>query len=243
MCSQPFEQVDSRTNAERICLDGVRGSVTTVAIRSRRFFVQWREFHRRTIKFSVQAINMTQTHFKRYRMQFDLRRKLVEPPPVPADYQLLAWNPNLLDLHAKAKFASFSHEIDAVVFSCLADAKGCFQLMNDIVQRSNFAPQATWLIVRNSRANEPPQPCATVQGIFDPSQVGSIQNVGVAPAHRGLGLGSVLLHRALKGFQQADQRFATLEVTARNSGALRLYQRIGFEILRTVYRSVELVLE
>ncbi len=186
---------------------------------------------------------MTLTHFKRYRMQFDLRRKLFDPPPVPEDYQIVPWHPDLLDLHAKAKWASFSNEIDAVVFSCLADAKGCFQLMNDIVHRSNFAPQATWLIIRRGRGNDPSQPCATVQGIFDASQVGSIQNVGVAPAHRGLGLGSVLLHRSLTGFQHADQRFATLEVTARNSGALRLYQRIGFEIVRTVYRSVELVFE
>jgi ribosomal protein S18 acetylase RimI-like enzyme len=51
------------------------------------------------------------------------------------------------------------------------------------------------------------------------------------------------LHRALTGFQNADQQYATLEVTARNVGALRLYQRVGFEIMRTVYRSVELVLD
>ena len=186
---------------------------------------------------------MNTTHFKRYRMQINLRRQLAEPPPLPPGFQLLPWRTSLLELHAAAKWASFSHEIDAVVFSCLADASGCRQLMNDIVNRSNFAPQATWLIVQKSRPDDKPVPCGTVQGIFDANLVGSIQNVGVAPEYRGMGLGSILLHRALLGFQQADQQFATLEVTARNTAAIRLYQRVGFDVARTVYRSVDFAFE
>lgn len=186
---------------------------------------------------------MITTHFKRFRMQINLRHRLVDPPPLPEGFQLWPWRNGLLELHAAAKFASFSHEIDAVVFSCLAEANGCRQLMSDIVNRSNFAPQATWLIVQQRRPNDKPIPCGTVQGIFDAASVGSIQNVGVIPECRGLGLGSILLHRALQGFQQADQQFATLEVTARNSAAIRLYQRVGFEIVRTVYRSVEFALD
>lgn len=183
---------------------------------------------------------MSTMHFKRYRMQFDLRRRTPDPPLLPDGYQIWPWRSGLLDLHAAAKFASFGDEIDAVVFSCLADAAGCRQLMWDIVHRSNFAPQATWLIVRRPGPKDEPVACGTVQGIFDTAFVGSIQNVGVAPAQRGMGLGSNLLIRALRGFRQADQQFATLEVTARNTAAIRLYQRIGFEIVRTVYRSVEL---
>jgi predicted GNAT family N-acyltransferase len=186
---------------------------------------------------------MIPTHFKRYRMHRDLRRKLFDRPPLPTGYMALPWRGELLELHAAAKFASFSNELDAVVFPCLADAKGCRQLMHDIVHRSNFAPQATWLIVRQKSPKDAPLPCATIQGIFDPQRVGSIQNVGVAPDHRGIGLGSLLLYNALHGFQQADQEYATLEVTARNTGAIRLYQRVGFEITRTVYRSAEVVVE
>ncbi len=182
---------------------------------------------------------MIATHFKRFRMQINLRHRLVEPPPLPPGFQLLPWRNSLLELHSAAKWASFGHEIDAVVFSCLADATGCRQLMNDIVNRSNFAPQATWLIVQQSRPEVHPIPCGTVQGVFDAALVGSIQNVGVVPEYRGIGLGSILLHRALIGFQHADQQFATLEVTARNTAAIRLYQRVGFEIARTVYRSVD----
>jgi len=186
---------------------------------------------------------MGTTHFKRYRMQLSLRRRLAEPPPLPSGFQILPWRSNLLELHAAAKWASFNREIDAIVFSCLADSNGCRQLMSDIVNRSNFAPQSTWLIVQQNQPGANVIPCGTVQGIFDVNSVGSIQNVGVAPSFRGLGLGSILLHRALQGFQQADQQFATLEVTARNTAAVRLYQRVGFDIVRTVYRSVEFAFE
>jgi hypothetical protein len=148
---------------------------------------------------------LTPTHFRRFRMQFDLHGRIFDPPPVPTGYQVVPWRPELLELHAAAKWASFNHEIDAVVFTCLSDVQGCRQLMNDIVHRSNFAPQATWLILHRPNPNDAPTPCGTVQGIFDANFVGSIQNVGVAPAHRGTGLGSILLHRALRGFQQADQ--------------------------------------
>lgn len=184
---------------------------------------------------------MVATHFKRYRMQFNLRQRLVDPPPLPDGFEVWPWRTNLLDYHAAAKWASFGHEIDAVVFACLSEANGCRQLMSDIVHRSNFAPQATWLIIKRGRSDDDPIPCATIQGIFEPERVGSIQNVGVAPAYRGMGLGSVLLHRALKGFLDADQSNVTLEVTARNSAAIRLYRRVGFEIVRTVYRSIDLV--
>lgn len=184
---------------------------------------------------------MVATHFKRYRMHFSLRRKLNDPPPLPASFELWPWRGNLLEYHAAAKWASFGHEIDAVVFPCLSESQGCRQLMADIVHRSNFAPQATWLIVHRAKPADDPLPCGTVQGIFEPDRVGSIQNVGVAPAYRGLGLGSVLLHGALSGFQQADQATVTLEVTARNTSAIRLYQRVGFEITRTVYRTTELL--
>jgi GNAT superfamily N-acetyltransferase len=186
---------------------------------------------------------MTPTHFKRYRMQLDLRRPLPVPPPLLVGYSLHAWHPRLLEQHAVAKAHSFAQELDAVVFNCLASFRGCLQLMQDIVARANFAPEATWLVTYAGISEASAQPVATVQGVVEPALMGSIQNVGVVPGHRDRGLGSLILSRALHGFQQTGQRFATLEVTARNRGALRLYQRIGFEIVRTVYRSVDLALE
>jgi ribosomal protein S18 acetylase RimI-like enzyme len=68
-------------------------------------------------------------------------------------------------------------------------------------------------------------------------KVGAIQNIGVTPKHRGLGLGTVLLWHALAGFRQAGIERVFLEVTAQNSGACRLYERLGFRRIKIVYKA------
>ena len=183
------------------------------------------------------------TYFKRFRMEIDLCGRLLPSPPVPAGYKVLAWDDALLEAHAEAKFHSFRGEIDSNVFPCLGDWLGCQRLMQEIRAKQGFLPQATWLVVREPIHGQTEycgtEYCGTVQGIRDYTGVGAIQNLGVTPDHRSRQLGSCLLLRALEGFQQAGLRRAFLEVTAQNSGAIRLYQRLGFNKARTVYKAVE----
>jgi ribosomal protein S18 acetylase RimI-like enzyme len=68
-------------------------------------------------------------------------------------------------------------------------------------------------------------------------RVGMIQNVGVVPGHRGVGLGTCLIERVLAAFREAGLHTAALEVTADNPGAVRLYQRLGFRRTKTIYKS------
>jgi ribosomal protein S18 acetylase RimI-like enzyme len=177
------------------------------------------------------------TYFKRYRMDYELSRGLFEIPKLPHGYEICAWNDDLVADHAEAKFQSFRYEIDANVFPCLGEREGCLRLMNDISTRRGFVPQATWLIGCYKRRQF--VPCATIQGIVDFDGVGSIQNVGVAPEHRGFGLGKMLLYQSLLGFQTQKTKRVTLEVTAQNFTALKLYEQIGFRTVRTVYKAVE----
>lgn len=81
--------------------------------------------------------------------------------------------------------------------------------------------------------------CGTVQGVRDRFGVGAIQNLGITPEHRGLGLGTCLLLESLKGFSSVGLRRVYLEVTAQNDGAIRLYRRLGFVKARTVYKAVD----
>lgn len=82
--------------------------------------------------------------------------------------------------------------------------------------------------------------CGTIQGICDRSGMGAIQNFGVTPEHRGRGLGTQLMAASLAGFASAGVRRVYLEVTAQNEGAIRLYRRLGFVKVRTIYKAVEL---
>lgn len=183
--------------------------------------------------------SMGVTYFKRYRMETELDRIGFAPPDLPRGYELLAWDEGLLAAHAEAKYRSFCFEIDANVFPCLGDREGCQRLMNEICGRDTFVRQATWLLSYRGLAGPEGEVCGTIQGLRDRGGLGAVQNLGITPRHRGQGLGTLLLHRALTGFQAVGLPRAYLEVTAQNVGALRLYQRLGFRIVKTVYKAAE----
>lgn len=182
---------------------------------------------------------MALTYFKRYRMEFDLAHPPVEPSPLPPDYRCLPWRDALLDAHAEVKFHSFRFEIDTNVFPCLGEREGCRRLMSDIAMREGFVPEATWLLEHQPVGEPRPLYCGTVQGMTDGGGFGSIQNLGILASHRGRGLGTVLLSLALEGFRRAGLHRAYLEVTAQNTGAIRLYHRVGFRTIKTVYKAAE----
>ncbi len=195
------------------------------------------------------------TYFKRYGMECDLTAAPVSTCELPECYEFVAWRDSLLDAHATTKYRSFCFELDANVFPCLGDRDGCYRLMREIVRKPGFLPAATWLLRKTASSPTLPegaafgsafgggQPtaefCGTVQGILDSDGAGAIQNLGVAPHHRGQGLGAQLLLQALDGFRAEGLRRAVLEVTAQNAGAVRLYEKLGFRKFKTVYKAVE----
>lgn len=179
---------------------------------------------------------MASGYFKRYRMAVDLLR-MRRPAPLPPGFRFVGWNEALLEAHARTKYRAFRDEIDAVVFPCLGDLEGCRRLMGEIRDKDGFLPGATWLVVRGDAQGT--AWCGTIQGVIDDTGAGSIQNIGIVPEQRGLGLGTALIEKALAGIREWGAASATLEVTADNAGAVRLYQRLGFRRQRTIYKVVD----
>lgn len=176
------------------------------------------------------------TYFKRFRMELDLTRSVPETPPVPLGYELVPFSEDLVREHATAKFQSFRYELDANVFPCLGRRDGCLRLMREISRRAGFVPEATWLIRAHGEGR--PRPVGTVQGL-QVNDVGSIQNLGIDPLHRGRGLGTILLMQAARGFRRAGLKRMQLEVTTDNTAAVRLYERLGFARAEVVYKAAE----
>jgi ribosomal protein S18 acetylase RimI-like enzyme len=173
------------------------------------------------------------SYVKRFRMEADLAGPLPAAPALPVGFTWAEWRTDLLEQHARAKATSFNDEIDGIVFPNLSSYDGCLRLMRDICSRPGFCAAATWLILRDET------PCGTIQGVGDGRGFGVVQNLGVAPAERGRGLGTALLLRALHGFRHAGLALAALEVTAQNESALRLYRRLGFRRRRTLYKTID----
>jgi hypothetical protein len=182
---------------------------------------------------------MPVTYFKRFRMEIGLVGRDFSVDQFPDGYRLHEWDEALLEFHSSVKYRSFESEIDAHVFPCLGESDGCQRLMKEIAAKNGFLGPATWLVSWQGGTGEPIEFCGTVQGIRDHKGFGAIQNLGVVPEHRGQGLGGILLASALSGFQRCGLRKAYLEVTAKNKTAVRIYQRMGFVRVKTVYKAVE----
>jgi [ribosomal protein S18]-alanine N-acetyltransferase len=57
-----------------------------------------------------------------------------------------------------------------------------------------------------------------------------INNVALRPAYRNQGLGTALMRHVMAEGQRLGAKRATLEVRASNTGARRLYERLGFSV-------------
>lgn len=183
-------------------------------------------------------------YYRRFLMEIDLRGELAQPS-LPEGYFWTPWSERTLTRHASTKYVSFRDEIDADVFECFREYDGCLRLMKEITAKTRFVPNATWLISYQPKPEFPNgktvrrEDCATIQGVMKTGTLGAIQNVGVIPAHRSVGLGRALVLQALRGFQEAGYQQASLQVTASNAAAVSLYRSIGFRLTRTMFKAVE----
>ena len=59
----------------------------------------------------------------------------------------------------------------------------------------------------------------------------NLYQMWVAPSHRGLGVGEMLLKSVIAWAGEKNARHLDLGVTVRDSFAMRLYKRLGFEIV------------
>lgn len=182
---------------------------------------------------------MNTHYYKRFRMEFDLTRERLDVPELPDGYSWQEWVAGLETRHAWVKSQSFREELDSTVFQCLGDYSGCLRLMRDIAQQAGFLPDATWLISRRLEGSEGYADCGTIQAVRVTETLASIQNVGLIPSCRKLGLGRALVLRCLAGCQELGLHRVALEVTAGNQAAVQLYRRVGFRPTRTMYRTVE----
>ena len=60
-----------------------------------------------------------------------------------------------------------------------------------------------------------------------------VANIAVSPSSRGLGVGTALMNAAEDRARSAGKRLLSLDVSAENDGARRLYERLGYRVTAT----------
>lgn len=175
-------------------------------------------------------------YVKRLQMAFDFRKTPLPPLELPEGFRYVPWNPSLLEIHADVKHRGFRDDFDAKIFPTFRDYERCRRLMDAISSSLSFLPEATLLIAHGSETQ--PEYVANIQGMRHSGEVGAIQNVAVLPEYRNRKLGRSLLLGSLHGFRQSGVQRVTLEVTADNIPATRLYHGIGFTTYRVHFREL-----
>ncbi|MGL6193628.1 MAG: GNAT family N-acetyltransferase [Thermoguttaceae bacterium] len=187
-------------------------------------------------------------YIKRFQMVYNLVKKPLESAVLPVEYVWIPWSPEHLETHASVKYHGFRDNMDSRIFPSFSSLESCRRLMDVISTRKGFLPGTTWLIAKVPsqtnieadiilKSEAKLEYCATIQGLQHSPELGGIQNVAVLPEHRGIGLGQALLLKCLAGFKKSGVRRVSLEVTADNLVAVKLYQKVGFEMVQTVYKA------
>lgn len=72
-------------------------------------------------------------------------------------------------------------------------------------------------------------------GLFGLNKRGHVISIAVLPEHQRKGIGRALMEEAMLGMRSYNARECYLEVRASNIAAIRLYEKLGFEILRNLH--------
>lgn len=178
---------------------------------------------------------MPMQYVKRLQMAFDFAHTPVVAPELPLGYRFVPWTPDLLEIHADVKHRGFRDDFDALIFPTFRQYDRCLRLMESIASSPAFLPGATLLIACDDGTGLFAY-AANIQGMRLSGDVGAIQNVAVLPEFRQRGLGRAMVLGSLRGFRDAGVERVTLEVTADNVPAVKLYDRIGFKVFKAYFR-------
>lgn len=184
----------------------------------------------------VEGMTLEIRYVKRLEMRFDYDGAELPEPTLPSGYFWAPWSATQTATHARLIYTAFHRDLDARVFPTFRSYDACERLMRAVASKKDFVPKATWLIGRRAGPSDQIDYCATIQGMTKgDGACGGILNVAVIPGARRRGLGRALVLKALAGFRDVGCVRASLEATAENVGAVRLYASLGFVVSRVSY--------
>ena len=166
----------------------------------------------------------------------------VGKPWVREGIELISWDKRYHDEAAQMLFQSYRRHVDATINDQYSSVMGATRLIDNIYHNQgcgDFLSRASRMAVHRSSQK--------LAGILTVTEVRShtahIPQVGVGPSFQGMGVGTALMQAAFRDLAEEGLEQVTLTVTDANAGAVRLYERLGFETFKTfgafIYDSVE----
>lgn len=222
-----FPQVEY---AERLLNHSLETVLATPGIH--RVETQLPHFSMDTLEPSFRAHGFT-AYLRRF-MLLNLRNLPAEgnPPAENKDFEMTTWERSFDRQAAELIYITYRHHVDALINDQYASETGAARLIENIVQHrgcGNAVPGASQVAVH--------RPTRKLAGLLAVTavrpQTAHIPQVAVAPEFQGARLGSAMMAAGFSECRRQGFEEISLTVTDSNSGAVRLYERLGFETFRT----------
>ena len=155
-----------------------------------------------------------------------------EKPWARESIELIPWEKHFHDDAAELLYQSYREHVDGTINDQYTSVMGATRLIENIFQNQgcgDFLTRASRMAVH--------RPSKQLVGILTVTcvraRIAHIPQVGVGPLFQGLGVGTAMMEAAFQDLAREGFEQATLTVTDANAGAVRLYQRLGFETFKT----------
>jgi ribosomal protein S18 acetylase RimI-like enzyme len=168
--------------------------------------------------------------FERNFMRVDLRRSLAEGR-VRRPMYMEKWADHYQDAAAHLIADAYAGHIDSSINDQYRTAAGARRFLYNIVQYpgcGTFFRPASFAAFEASNGHL----CGISLASLVAPECGHITQICVSPRVRGTGIGHALLRQSLIALRDMGCHSASLTVTAANSDAVQLYERVGFHIMR-----------
>lgn len=155
-------------------------------------------------------------------------------PPLPArdvKANFFSWRPSWQDASARLLHAAYHHHVDAEINDQYRSESGSWQFLWSMIQNpgcGSFLGSASFAAFDDETGSL----CGIALASLVGQGMGHVTQVCVAPWAQGRGIGYELIRRSRDAIAEAGATEVSLTVTAANRGAVRLYSRMGFEVLR-----------
>jgi len=151
--------------------------------------------------------------------------------PLPAEIELRQWHERDYQAASGIITAAYSGHVDSEINDQYRSVSGSLRFLNNIVRFPGcgyFDADASYVAYHlPSRSDVGIILCSRVK-----DDVAHITQVCMLPQFRNHGIGEHLIRASHDRLRSRHFKDVTLTVTASNQGAVKLYQRLGFEIVR-----------
>ena len=175
--------------------------------------------------------------FQRHRRQFMGLSLAVGVPPLPdrsPDVVIAGWNPRWISEAARLITRAYQGHVDSQISDQYRSHGGAMRFLDNIVRYPGcgvfHSPGSFLAFLPGSESL-----CGMILTSVVEEHVAHITQLCVEPVLQGLGIGAVLMQRALETLRERGFRAVSLSVTESNQHAVCFYERLRFRTLNEFY--------